>query len=146
MHFLISSTPKTEVDLSQISQFSSKSNLTESNDSSSPSSCPLNQTTQIVAPMRRFNRQEGAKITRSSTKTLSIVTKNGSFDAKDVDTCLMCGWTFPHSFGGEEKNVHINRCMEGNGDEDKKHWMRCLGNIKQYKYVIVYNLLKICQV
>jgi len=133
MHFLLPSIPKTEVELSLVSQNSSKSSVAETNDSPSPSFCPLINSNQIVTPIKKTNQKEGVKVTRSATRTLSIVTKNGSIDAKDIDTCLMCGWSFPHTFGGEEKNLHINRCMEGNGDEDKKHWAKCLGNIKEYK-------------
>jgi len=63
-----------------------------------------------------------------------VTTKSETAPAKEVDKCLLCQWIFPNSFRGEEKNVHMARCMEEQGEEDKKFWNRCQGDLKAYQY------------
>ena len=72
------------------------------------------------------------KSNQESETNPSITTKTNATSAKDVETCFLCTWAFPHSFRGEEKNMHMDRCMEGLGDEDKKLWNKCQGDLKQY--------------
>jgi len=63
-----------------------------------------------------------------------VVTKTESSGARDIKSCFCCFWIFPQSFRGEEKNIHMDRCMEGFGDQDKKLWMKCKGDLKQYRH------------
>jgi len=62
-----------------------------------------------------------------------ITTKADTSGAKEIKTCFCCFWVFPQSFRGEEKNIHIDRCMEGLGDKDKRLWAKCQGGLKQYR-------------
>jgi hypothetical protein len=68
-----------------------------------------------------------------------VVTKTESSGAKEVPACFCCFWIFPQSFRGEEKNIHIDRCMEGLGDKDKRFWTRCKGDLKQYRHNFGYS-------
>lgn len=94
------------------------------------------------------NSLEGTRISTSATSSKSdesvdgitnqdtlshIATKAEVFGAKDIRSCFCCFWIFPQSFRGEEKNIHIDRCMEGLGDKDKRLWTRCKGDLKQYR-------------
>lgn len=100
-------------------------------------------------PMNNQNSLEGSRIPTSATSSKSgeivdaiinpevpshMTTKTESSGAKDIQTCFCCFWIFPQSFRGEEKNIHIDRCMEGLGDKDKRLWTRCKGDLKQYRY------------
>ena len=38
----------------------------------------------------------------------------------DLEECLICGWKFFKELTFEEKNGHINACIEGNGEKNKK--------------------------
>ena len=38
----------------------------------------------------------------------------------DLEECLICGWKFFKELSFEEKNGHINACIEGNGEKNKK--------------------------
>jgi len=75
-------------------------------------------------------KNDNGKVTRSSKND----TKNRSAASRDCGNCLICGWSFPHSFQGEEKNSHIYRCMENKSDKDRKFWLKCQGNLKQYMH------------
>jgi len=89
---------------------------------------------------------EGANDTRKSTEKIIVKnnnhvkatrssnneSRNRLVTSKDCGNCLICGWNFPHSFQGEEKNSHVVRCMENKSDKDRKFWLKCEGNVKQY--------------
>lgn len=62
-----------------------------------------------------------------------VTTKAEANGSKEISSCFCCFWIFPQSFRGEEKNIHIDRCMEGFGDKDKRLWARCHGDLKQYR-------------
>jgi len=66
-------------------------------------------------------------------KKEGIVTKSDTLGAKEVPKCFNCEWPFPDSFRGEEKNTHINRCLDGRGVEDKIFWKRCKGDMRNYR-------------
>ena len=38
----------------------------------------------------------------------------------DLEECLICGWKFFKELSFKEKNSHINACIEGNGEKNKK--------------------------
>lgn len=77
--------------------------------------------------------EENIETVSSPLNSSHVVTKGEAVGSKDIKSCFCCCWEFPQSFRGEEKNTHIDRCMEGQGDKDKQLWARCHGDLKQYK-------------
>lgn len=63
-----------------------------------------------------------------------ISTKSATLGAKEVPKCFNCDWPFPDSFRGEEKNTHIDRCLDGRGGQDIFFWKKCKGDMRQYRY------------
>jgi hypothetical protein len=55
-----------------------------------------------------------------------------SFDLplrEDEDTttgCLFCSWEYPTVISNEEKNAHLNYCLEGRGEEHRTNYMASL--------------------
>ena len=89
----------------------------------------------------KLNRKgQTTKMKPKKTKTKKIVpnTRKSQENSQEFSVCLMCGWPFPHSFRGEEKNVHIDRCMGAFGENDKKFWGKCKGDLKMYLYNVCF--------
>jgi len=86
----------------------------------------------IKSAEKSVGKNDNVKTTRSSATEAQSGTKNRLTTSRDYSNCLICGWSFPHSFKGEEKNSHVNRCMENKSDKDRKFWLKCEGNVKQY--------------
>jgi len=65
-------------------------------------------------------------------KKIVPITRKSEESSQDISVCLICDWPFPRSFRGEEKNAHIDRCMGTFGEDDKRFWARCNGDLKMY--------------
>ena len=138
MHFLLPSTHKADAGLVFLKRTSSNSSGSAATSNSSHNLCNTTSPDKINLTQNVLRRATIAKETsimkpkRIDSKKPAILTKNDSVGAKDIDACFVCAWVFPHSFRGEEKNTHMDRCMEGRGDEDKKFWNKCQGDLKEY--------------
>ncbi len=86
----------------------------------------------IKSAEKSVSKSDNGKTTRNSANEAQSGTKNRLSSSRDYSNCLICGWSFPHSFKGDEKNSHVNRCMENKSDKDRKFWLKCEGNVKQY--------------
>jgi len=40
--------------------------------------------------------------------------------------CILCKWIYPDNMSSEEKNAHINFCLEGRGEEHRENYMKSL--------------------
>lgn len=139
MRFLLSSSQKSE-------KKSSSNKKTPPVSASSSKSVPPSSSRSTSAKKKKDSRVETAKkveikkpINKKKSKKASLepetmTTKSETAPAKEVDKCLLCQWAFPVSFRGEEKNVHMGRCMEDQGEQDKKFWAQCYGDLKRYQY------------
>lgn len=131
MQFLLPSTHKTEAGI--IFFKGPSSNSLEADMQPLRSLNPSNKINTSSNVIRRINIPDTIMNSKRNLETQNVMhTKNGSTAAKDVESCLMCTWTFPHSFRGEEKNRHMDRCMESLGEKDKKFWNQCMGDLKKY--------------
>ena len=36
--------------------------------------------------------------------------------------CMICSWEFPNEMTVKEKNTHVNYCVDGRGEEHRKHY------------------------
>ncbi len=46
--------------------------------------------------------------------------------------CLNCGWKFPEAMTSEERNFHINLCMDGSGEEHKINYLKNIEYINKH--------------
>lgn len=49
--------------------------------------------------------------------------------ADNISDCFLCNWKFPHYISEDEKNAHINFCVEGKGQEHRENYMKSLNLI-----------------
>jgi len=47
--------------------------------------------------------------------------------------CVICGWKFLSEMSFEEKNRHINLCIEGKGEENKKELISTYKELENFK-------------
>ena len=47
--------------------------------------------------------------------------------------CVICGWKFLREMSFEEKNRHINLCIEGKGEENKKELISTYKELENFK-------------
>ena len=40
----------------------------------------------------------------------------------ELRKCMICSWEFPDDMTVKEKNTHVNYCVDGRGEEHKKHY------------------------
>ena len=45
---------------------------------------------------------------------------NEEINGEEITKCILCNWEFLKGMSLHEKNTHINLCMEGKGEENKK--------------------------
>jgi hypothetical protein len=50
-------------------------------------------------------------------------------DPDNISECCICNWKFPHFMSEDEKNAHINFCVEGRGQEHRDNYMKSLNLI-----------------
>ena len=91
------------------------------------------QTAQSTTSATSSKCGESIEAISSPSVQAQVSTKGEEMGTKDTKTCFCCLWEFPQSFKGEDKNLHIDRCMEGHGEKDKQFWAKCQGDIKQYR-------------
>ena len=115
----------------KVKEFASQSpNLESSNSLSGTGSVDEN----LIATSATSSKSGEVTDSLSNLPSLSqVTTKAETSGAKEIKACFCCFWVFPQSFRGEEKNIHIDRCMEGLGEKDKRLWSRCQGDLKQYR-------------
>lgn len=131
----ISSTPTINTDTSALllKQINSGFAKLDTNELSlSPTSLGSSNETVKSTAEKSIGKNDNVKVTRSSNNDAQTGSKNRLITSRDYSNCLICGWNFPHSFKGEEKNSHVYRCMENKSDKDRKFWLKCEGNVKQY--------------
>jgi hypothetical protein len=46
--------------------------------------------------------------------------------------CIICKWNFPKKMTKDDKNIHMNYCLEGNGDEHKLSYLHSFGDYIPY--------------
>ena len=51
----------------------------------------------------------------------------------EITSCFLCGWEFLKGMSTEEKNIHINFCAEGKGEENKKELISTYKEIDNLK-------------
>ena len=63
--------------------------------------------------------------------------------------CMICSWEFPNEMTVKEKNTHVNYCVDGRGEEHRKHYeeskiVEKINNmpIKEEDYEFLVNELK----
>lgn len=56
--------------------------------------------------------------THSRAEIPQLPTKRPREETQESTVCFICKWKFPVSFGLVDKQVHINKCIEGHGRED----------------------------
>lgn len=51
--------------------------------------------------------------------------KNNNSPQKDnaLIKCLICGWEYPEEMTVKEKSIHLNYCLEGKGETQKKTYL-----------------------
>jgi len=136
MRFLLSSSQKSETKILSskktppASARSSKSVPPSSRGSSAKKKNTRVETVKKVEIKKTTIKKKSKK---TSLEPETMTTKSETAPAKEVDKCLLCQWVFPMSFRGEEKNVHMGRCMEDLGEQDKKFWAQCYGDLKRYQ-------------
>ena len=54
-------------------------------------------------------------------------------EKKEEETCIMCGWTFLKELSIEEKNRHVNLCIEGKGEENIKELISTYKELENFK-------------
>lgn len=114
---------------------SRKGNLSEAKENSNLSTKSISvEETQLPISATTSKSDEIGESYAGIEYYSQVVTKTESSGARDIKSCFCCFWIFPQSFRGEEKNIHMDRCMEGFGDQDKKWWMKCKGDLKQYRH------------
>ena len=62
--------------------------------------------------------------------------KEPELKEKDEDTlieCFICGWKFIKELSIQEKNTHINLCLEGKGEENKKELISTYKELENLK-------------
>lgn len=50
------------------------------------------------------------------------LSKNSKKDKEELNKCIVCLWEFPIDMTVKEKNTHINYCVDGRGEEHRKHY------------------------
>lgn len=111
----------------------SSSQPNDSDNKNQPSDIKIPDQTPKSTSTASSKCEENIEIVPSPLNPSHVVTKGEAVGSKDIKSCFCCFWEFPQSFRGEEKNTHIDRCMEGLGEKDKQLWARCHGDLKQYK-------------
>ena len=56
--------------------------------------------------------------------------------------CFICGWTFLKQMDLQEKNTHINMCLEGKGEENKNEIISTYKEIEMNNKIIIITMLK----
>lgn len=73
----------------------------------------INQTVrQLNTPVMK------SQTTQSRAETHQLPTKRPREETHESTICFLCKWKFPASFSLIDKQVHINKCIEGHGRED----------------------------
>ncbi len=49
--------------------------------------------------------------------------------------CFICGWKFLKGMSYEEKNTHINLCIEGKGEENKKELISTYKELENFRII-----------
>lgn len=49
--------------------------------------------------------------------------------------CFICGWKFLKGMSYEEKNTHINLCIEGKGEENKKELISTYKELENFRVI-----------
>lgn len=44
----------------------------------------------------------------------------------DLDQCIVCNWTYPFGMVNEEKQCHLNYCLDGAGESHKNNYLTTL--------------------
>ena len=76
------------------------------------------------------NKKEKKKINEKGKKKEE---KEKEKEKKEEETCFVCGWKFLKELSIEEKNRHINLCIEGKGEENIKELISTYKELENFK-------------
>ena len=60
--------------------------------------------------------------------------------------CPCCDWDFPESFTENEKNKHVNNCIDGNGEKDIKDYESSLVALKKQQTMEIEDGIMIAEI
>ena len=52
--------------------------------------------------------------------------------------CPLCNWLFPKNMNIQRISIHINKCLDGNGENDKNKYE----NYTKYNQISIYDIIE----
>ena len=85
----------------------------------------------FLEEIKLINKKHKREIEVSTNSESNLTSKNENIKFKK---CPSCNWLFPKEISFQRINVHINKCLDGSGEKDKKI----------YENYTKYNQINIC--
>ena len=62
--------------------------------------------------------------TKNNPRSLLCKKRVRPIEEDNNDICMICNWKFPSTMIADEKNLHINLCLEGKGEQHRMDYMK----------------------
>ena len=88
--------------------------------------CIRTEKSQTKEEGKKQNKFLGAKRQTKEIPQIERKLDNYEDDNNHLTMCMICSWEFPLQMDEREKNIHVNMCLEGNGEQNKKEFLESL--------------------
>lgn len=77
-------------------------------------------------PVTQSKKLSQMEILLDEKESTSTSVNNVSYFQVSTQNCIICNWRYPIQMTNEEKNAHLNYCIEGNGSQHRENYINSI--------------------